>query len=212
MLVLLDDMKNYLDIPLVDTTYDAFLTSQITIISEAIEGYCGRKFNMNSYVQTFYLQDFQGPQKKLFLFQYPIDAIQTITDADLNDIEDLRIHKETGLINLMDDYLLRYTRDKVIVTYTAGYTDIPPIIQSVVYDLVEQRYNKKKSGVALNFGTDVQRVSIPGTISIDFDYTLTMNDRKNKYGNILGNTLNLLDPYRSERGLGQQGTLEYVSY
>ena len=180
MLVDLNTMKDYLDI--VSNDYDVFLTQQITLVSEAIEGYCGRKFEQANYVQTFYIQDYLNtPQKELYTFHYPIIGTPVVEDVDDNPVDDFRVQKDLGLLILDDDYFLRYTRQLVEVTYTAGYAVIPATIQSVVFDLVEARYNKKKSGVALNFGTDVQRVSIPGVISIDFDYTLTLNDRKNKY-------------------------------
>ena len=73
-----------------------------------------------------------------------------------------------------------------------------------------ERYNKKSSGVDLNFGSDVQRVSIPGAISIDFDYSLSNNERKSAYGVILGSNSNILDDWRSERSVIGSGKLEYV--
>ena len=88
---------------------------------------------------------------------------------------------------------------------------MPTTIQYVVKAIVEERYNKKLSGVSLNFGSDVQRISIPGTISIDFDYTLTSNDRVNAFGNLLGSYLNLLDFYRSERAILGASRLNYVN-
>jgi len=97
------------------------------------------------------------------------------------------------------------------VEYTAGYSDIPSVIEDVVFNVVEQRYNKKASGVALSFGNDVQRVSIPGVMSVDFDYTLQANERQSKYGMILGNYGNVLDPWRSERALIGEIKDNYVS-
>jgi hypothetical protein len=81
----------------------------------------------------------------------------------------------------------------------------------VELSIIEERYNKKKSGISLNFGSDVQRVSIAGTISVDFDYSLQSNERVSAYGTILGNYINVLDQYRSERVLTGSGMITYVS-
>lgn len=210
MLVTLTDIKTYIGVTV--NTYDAFLNQQIALISDAIEGYCGRKFAQANYVQTFHKDDYPHAQKELYLYHYPVIGVPVVKDENniVIDAEDYRVQKELAHLKMEEDYFLRYVRSKVIVEYTAGYAAIPGLIQSVVYDLVEQRYNKKVSGVALNFGSDVQRISIPGTLSIDYDYSLSTNERKSKFGTILGNTLNILDPFRSERGVGQYGTIAYV--
>lgn len=210
MLVSLTDMKTYLGIS--DASFDAFLTQQIGLISEAIEGYCGRKFAQTNYVQTFHRDDYHAPQKELYLYHYPIIGPVVIKDEDDNvlDAGDYRVQKELAHLKMEEEYFLRHTRSKVKVEFTAGYATVPLLIQSVVYDIVEQRYNKKVSGVALNFGSDVQRISIPGTLSIDYDYSLSTNERKSKFGTILGNNLNVLDSFRSERGIGQYGTIAYL--
>jgi len=83
-------------------------------------------------------------------------------------------------------------------------------VRSVVYSLVEERYNKKLNGVNLNFGSDIQSVSIAGTISVQFDYSLESNTRKIGMGTILGNYVNVLDKYRSERVISGSGRLAYV--
>jgi len=92
----------------------------------------------------------------------------------------------------------------------AGYATIPTIILTVLDSLVQERYNKKVAGVDLNFGSDVQRVSIPGTISIDFDYSLSNNERKSSYGSIIGSYANILDDWRSERSVVGNSTLQFV--
>jgi len=97
------------------------------------------------------------------------------------------------------------------IVYVAGYAALPAPIKSVELSILEERYNKKKSGISLNFGSDVQRVSIAGTISVDFDYSLQSNERVSAYGTILGNYINVLDQYRSERVLTGSGMITYVS-
>ena len=215
-LVTLDNMKNYLSIPLGDLTQDAFLTSQINLMSETIENYCGRKFLTASYVQTFEAQDFEANEiQKLYLFHYPIVTITEIkevqqledgsTDETIITSQEYNKHDpsarvtRTTLSNGRMSWFTSYgAASQVVITYDAGTTEAPLPIQDVVFSLVEERYNKKISGVSFDFGSDVQRVSIPGVMSIDFDYTLQSNERKSSFGMIIGNYANVLDPYRSE--------------
>ena len=212
MLVTLDAMKNYLGIDPADTSQDQFLTDQINLISSTVENYCRRKFESSSYVQTFYYSDFSG-DKELFMFHYPVSAVSSvkeITDSipaveNIVDPSEYRIKKESGSIKriysgIPSNWFMNLDSiGKIEISYTAGYSSIPLEIQSVVFSLVAERYNKKTSGISIDFGNDVQRVSIPGTISIDFDYSLQANDRNNAFGMILGNYANVLDYYRSER-------------
>lgn len=216
MLVSLADMKAYLGIDSSDTTYDSFLTLQLEIVSESIEGYCGRVFEKKTWTQTLYKEDWVN-QDKIHLYQYPLTGqVDSITKNDgttidldeivnLNSIAMLRRLGEDGKFTKF----FFYDCESVEVVYESGYDTIPAPIRSVVYSLVSESYSKKKVGIDVNFGNDVQRLSIPGVISIDFDYTLQSNERKNKYGMILGNYLNVLDSYRSERSVGL-GQLKYV--
>lgn len=214
MLVTLDDMKNYLGIPLLDTTQDTFLTFQISLVSEAIEGYCNRVFSEATYTQTFYARDYYNYPLSINLFHYPFKTLNTIVEKTLPSdtgiaVEDYVIHKPTSILTKLFD---RFFRNGTIleVEYVAGYTNLPMAIQNVIYGVVQERYNKKVNGVDLNFGTDVQRISIPGTISIDFDYSLNNNERKTHFGQILGSYVNTLDSYRSERAVMGDIRLAYV--
>jgi hypothetical protein len=198
MLVTLAEMKAYLGI--VVNTYDAFLTEQINIVSSAIENYCGRKFNQATYNQKFYRDEMERTQKFLEMYQYPLVSVTSVKeDTVLVDAAEYRVQLPWARITkLYLNFFSNYAKEIEII-YSAGFVAIPYEIKSVVYSLVEEKYTRKISGVPLNFGTDVQRVSIPGTISVDFDYSLNTNERKNKYGTILGSYLNVLDAWRSER-------------
>ena len=206
MLVTLDDMKNYLGIALVDTTYDVFLTEQITLISDTAEEYCNRKFEPKTWLQTIYKEDFDFDPNKLKMAQYPVTAINTI-EADGVAVTDYRLNKHVGLLLKKEGFF--GCAGIIEVEYDAGFATIPTPIQGAVKSLVQERYNKKISGVDMNFGSDVQSVSIPGTISVQFDYTLEANSRSRGFGTILGNYVNVFDHYRSERTLGL-GRLEFV--
>lgn len=208
MLDSLDNVKERLGIT--GTTYDAFLTQQITLISDSIEGYCNRKFLSEDYTQTFYKDDYK-PFNMMELYHFPLQTIDSIVEDSVTlDAENYRIHKPTARIIRKAGDGFFFWATETVVSYTAGYDECPSVILSVLDSLVQERYNKKTSGVDLNFGSDVQRISIPGAISIDFDYTLSNNDRKSAFGTIIGNNANLLDPYRSERVIIGNGKMSYV--
>jgi len=214
MLVTLANMKLYLGIPTLTTTYDTFLTEQITMISSAIENYCGRKFNSTSYTQIFYKEDLEDDKISLgvFLYHFPTITITSVTEyisgaSTLLTAGEYRVHLPSSTLYKIEDgsksTWLCGADDAsyVTVVFVAGYATIPPEIDTVVKSLVEERYRKKISGIDLGFGNDVQRVSIPGTISIDFDYSLQTNERKNAFGMLIGNYGNVLDFFRSERAI-----------
>lgn len=206
MLVSVDDLKTYLGVS--GSTYDDFLESQCKVISDTIEAYCRRKFNVTSFEQTFYSTENER-SCSMTLFAFPVVTLTSIEeDGVVLDSSKYRIHKPTGRILRTDG--LFFCAKETVVTYTAGFSTIPSPVQSVVYSLIQERYNKKSSGVALDFGSDVQRISIPGTISIDFDYSLSNNDRKTPFGTILGSQLNVLDFYRSDRSILPSDKIEWV--
>jgi hypothetical protein len=215
MLVTLSDMKSYLGIT--GTDYDVFLTQQIELISEAIESYCDRKFSVATYTQSYYRDEYleKYVPTSVTLYHFPVVQINSILEKNvISDpgvaLNDFRLNKPTGIVFTIDGARFFGNGDIVEVEYDAGYDSIPATIQSVVYALVSERYNKKVSGINLDFGSDVQRISIPGTISVDFDYSLQNNDRKTPFGTILGSHVNVLDHYRSDRRLVGSVRLAYV--
>lgn len=228
MLVTLDDMKTYLGIELTDTTYDAFLTEQILLFSSAIEGYCGRVFLAADYIQTYYMNDYTNVSSTdLPVYHYPVNSVAYIQEVTSNlgvddtpvavESYDYRINSKCGSILRLCYGVPRAWfaslcgNTRLEVSYNAGYATTPLEIDAVVKALVEDRYSKKTSGVDINFGSDVQRVAIAGVISVDFDYSLQANERNVRYGMLLGNYVNVLDAFRSERPVIGEVRNEYVS-
>lgn len=206
-----DQVKDFLGITSSD--YDDFIENQEATISEAIEMYCGRKFTSTAYTQTFYKEDYIGDNGSFPLAQFPIITLTSVKEyiegVEVKDITaDIRAHYPTSMIDRKCGFF-NYG-DVVKVVFTAGYVTPPLPVTSVLLSLIQERYNKKKSGVDINFGSDVQSISIPGTISIAFDYSLQSNERKISMGTMLGNYVNILDPYRSERPIIGIGKLDYV--
>lgn len=206
MIVTLSEMKDYLGIA--DNSQDAFLTQQLDYIQSVIEGYCGRKFELANYEQTFYYDDYKDNTFDLVLAAYPVVSLTLKRVSTLIPDTEYRLHKATGSLLSKNDFF--QGEDTLLAEYSAGYANVPVPVKQVVYNLVEERYNKKKSGVALNFGSDVQSISIPGVINVQFDYSLDYNQRKNAFGSVLGSYSNILDPYRSERPIIGQGRIKFV--
>lgn len=227
-LLTLTEIKDYLGETTTD--HDAFLNQQNDLFSSAIENYCGRKFVDTSYTQTLYYSDFAADVgiSRIYLYHYPfttitaIRAISRVNGIDTTTVltsEDYRSQDKKGSIQRTCEgrpvnwfvYDGLSTNGRYEIDFNAGYTDTPLEIKDAMLSLIEERYNRKKSGIALNFGNDVQNISIPGTISIAFDYTLQNNERKNKFGVLLGSYLNVFDFWRSERALIGEIKENYVS-
>lgn len=207
MLDTLANVKSRLNIT--TNQYDDFLTGQIALVSDTIEAYLRRKVTSQTFHQHFYCMDY-CKSLLMQLFCYPVSAVASIVEDGVTlDPENYRLHKPTGSILRTDHHGFFYAKE-TIVTYTAGWVTVPSPILCVLDSVVQERYNKNSSGVDLNFGSDVQRISIPGSISIDFDYTLNNNDRGSYFGVILGNNLNILDQYRSERSILGNSKLIYL--
>ncbi len=208
MLDTLNNVKARLNIT--TTQYDTFLTNQITLVSDTIEAYLRRKVLTTTFTQHFYRTDYCN-SRLLELFSYPVQTITSIIEDGGSPIDPTtyRIHKPTGRV-LKTDHTYFFGADETVVIYVSGLTTLPTPIKSVLDSVVQERYNKQSSGIDLNFGSDVQRISIPGSISIDFDFTLNNNDRKSDFGVILGNNLNLLDRYRCDRAILGSSKLVYI--
>lgn len=199
-----------------NAAYDDFYNQQIALLSEAVEGYCGRKFESATYTQKWYKEDFEGrPVNQLFTFHYPLISVAYVKEKVIDPVQEttittnVRIQKPLGLLHNYK-YEFFTDGDYVEANYTAGFAVVPGPIKAVVLALIEERYNKKLSGVQLNFGRDVQSIAIPGTISVSFDYSLQSNQRSIAYGTILGSYVNVLDLYRSERRVIGSGSVTFV--
>lgn len=187
---------------------DTFLQGQIDYLSSIIEAYCGRIFTLDDYIQTFYREDYEKASQREELFHYPVNAITEVKiDDEVQDLDDYRLNKPTGIVTSLTN---SFPQGQVLVVkFNAGYQNVPLPVLGVLDDLVSQRYNKKLQGIDLNFGTDVQRISIAGAVSIDFDYSLDNNNRKSAYGSVIGNNANVLDHWRSNRAVLNVGKLIY---
>lgn len=202
----LSDVKTYLGIS--GSTYDAFLTEQEALISDAIEIYCRRKFNVANYTELQYVSDYKY-NTEMTLYHYPVN---TVTSIKLDGVvqTNYRISK-MGIITFPCGVFRPNCGEVYEIIYNAGFAVIPPVVKNVLLSIIQERYNKKVAGIELNMGSDIQRISIPGTISVDFDYSLQNNEENSDMGVLLGSYRNTLGYYRSERAVIGSGKVIYVS-
>ena len=217
MLVSLVDMKDYLGVT--GTAEDDYLNSELSLFTETVENYCNRKFEVASYTERIYHRDFYNV-RDYYLYHFPVVSITSATEKakDESDVVlGTLVNKRLGKVNVLDDneYLTKLFNNSgsngyIEFIYDSGYATVPLEVQEAVKQLVQARYNKRNSGVDFNFGSNVQRISVPGVIGIDFDYTLSTNERSNKYGMILGDYQNVFDNYRSERTIIGETQVTYL--
>lgn len=224
-LVTLSDVKDYLGES--TATYDTFLQMQIDLFSSAVEGYCNRKFLAADYTQTYYRSDYTERERSCSfeLYHFPLNSIASVTEIEtvngidyptVLDASEYRSGETGRLVKLSCGLVIPWfnnirSNSRIEVVYNSGYATTPEVVKHTIYRLIESEYNKKKTGVAQNFGSNVQRVSIPSVISIDFDYSLQANERSSKFGMIIGDYANTLDYYRSMRILTGNLEEKYVS-
>lgn len=212
MIVTLVEMKAYLGI-VSGSDYDAFLTQQLTVVSDSIEAYCKRHFNKHTYTQTFPKEMTPSCQLEVDLAEYPIASITSITEGinDPMDPSQYILNKKYGSV-FRRCFPFFLCREDTVFVYVAGYdqADIPSPLKQAVYSLVQESYNRKLAGVDLNFGSNVSSINLPGVLAINFDYSLQDKDRDAGFGKILGDWQNVIDGYRSERAVVGVVTREYL--
>ena len=150
MMMTLPAVKAYLGITTTDD--DAFLTQQITLVSDAIQSYCRRRFDQSDWIQTFYRKDYDQARIPFdfIAFHFPLIGVGKITidgveytSTDLT--ENFRVHKPTGKI-ISNIGLANW--QTISMEYTSGYTTLPATLQNILCSIVQERYNKKNAGVS----------------------------------------------------------------
>jgi len=150
-LVTLALAKDYLDIPIADTTKDTRVTRLINFASALIESYCERKFEFQTFTE---FHDGRN-NNQLLLRQWPAQKPSSVSVSnawEYNDgVVDSSIYdvvEETTLVLRSGFFSSGYRNVKVV--YQAGYATIPYDIQEACLMLVllfEQKRNDKRVGV-----------------------------------------------------------------
>lgn len=145
-LTTLATVKAWFSPPLTTTTDDALLARLITAASAFLAAWLNRQILAASYTQTF-----NGNGKTaLLLPQYPVTAVQSLT-IDGQSIPPLQVGSSTAAAGYSFDATTLYLsgttftpgRQNVTLTWTAGYTSVPPDIEQACIDLVALRYRER---------------------------------------------------------------------
>ena len=130
----LQDIKDYIGI--VDATDDAWLQLTLDAVTDAIEAYCERQFELEADVAEYPEAE---NQQDFYVYRYPLISIESMTvDDSAMDAVNMRIVGNIGKV------LLAYPRTgDVIINYTGGYSVIPPSIVYVINESVKRAYEGK---------------------------------------------------------------------
>jgi hypothetical protein len=172
----LDDLKNMLGIPLIDTSKDVAIQQQFSIVVNNIEDYLGRGIKELDQAQRFEPPDTRD--QRLFLWRFPIIQVNAV-QLDLAPVTDFRIFAAQGVIELPDAgfYRSRYgctPAPKIEVSYRGGYrdNDFPwPLWDAIVRTFNARWAQTNGSGTAPPVATPVRGWSADG-LSIQFSDTV----------------------------------------
>jgi uncharacterized phiE125 gp8 family phage protein len=148
-LTTLAEQKEYLKLNNTETTDDGLVEFLINAASSAIENKCKRKFKEQTYTDEEY--DGNG-FVRLYLQQYPVKSVTSvfIDDTEIS-ADQYKIKKNNGALIRKGSFWP--TGDiNILVTYTAGYTEIPFDLELACKHLVMSYF---KSDVA-SFSTTFQ--------------------------------------------------------
>ncbi len=143
----LEAVKTYLKIT--ETVDDTLLEELINGSSYAIESYCERKFKQQTYTDEEY--DGSG-LKYLLLKQYPVQSVQSVTEDDTPiTADEYKVKKSDGTLIRVNSIWPKGDIN-ILVTYTAGYAEIPYDLELACKHLVMSYF---KSDIA-SFSTTFQ--------------------------------------------------------
>jgi hypothetical protein len=130
----LSDVKTYIGIG--DSADDARLTLIIAWTQALMEDYLGRELTLTEHTQKSYKIRSQAIQ----LVNYPVASITSITfDGDTQSVSDFDLSEDIGSV-----YGDLTTVDELVIVYQGGFTDLPPVIEQVFYQICEDQYDDYK--------------------------------------------------------------------
>jgi len=179
----LEEVKVYLDI---DTPVDdALLQKIINWTIGLLEEYLGRELTLADYDHESYMPESTQIQLK----NYPVTLINTITvdGTELTDITDYHLQKKYGILhgNFMVD-------DTVEINYTGGYAVLPPAIEQVFYQVVDDVYQEQKGASS----ADVKDVTLFDFAKVSYDTANSGSGSSISYSGVDGGAIpSQLEPY-----------------
>jgi hypothetical protein len=177
-LTTLDAVKSYLKIPSDSTVDDVRLESLINACSTAIENYCQRSFKKQTYTD----EEYDGNNYKYInLLNYPVISVDSVT---LNDTvlttDQYTVKKKSGILVrkcssvISDWYYHRYYAawpkgdGNVLVTYTAGYDEIPADLEQscILYVMAFFKSDVANFSTTFNDGFAFKADAIPVQVKL----------------------------------------------
>lgn len=147
--------------------YEALISSASSIITN----YIGMDFNPTTYIE--YIDEIKGG-KYLVVKRVPVINIEELKVDEELYTEDYSVENKTGIVRFQTP--LAENKD-VIVTYTAGYADVPQDIQYACVELVQ--YLKKRISNSL-VGESSKNID-GGSITIETSMPLNVIHICNRY-------------------------------
>ena len=137
-LITLDDLREQLRVKPNDTANDAWMSKVIARTSMQAEQYCSRIFTVQTYVETYRAGVTGRDGEPLILAQAPVDPATisiAVDGAALDTANDIGLDQDAGLVYRLTTPYLWQSTTSLVVTYTAGFPEIPDDVQQAVLDL-----------------------------------------------------------------------------
>ena len=176
-------------------------TFEREVVIDAIEAYCQRSFDEQSYTETFFLKNIYN---NIQVTNYPLTTVTSIVNSDSETIESAKyiIDPIGEITHVAASRITYWPKDKYTITYTAGFTSAtaPKMLISVFYDLIGYRSELRKSNTTSDM-QNVKKASVAGVGTVEFQDASMQKASQNWY-EYLNTHQDVLNNYVSDRALG----------
>lgn len=189
-LVTLQEVKDEIGIDLADFSFDKFLNRKIESVSDIVEKYCNRTFKKSDETE-----EFTYPKGIVLLSKLPIIGVASFKVDDVVSSE-YYLDKEEGILlyKAANDEPRKWDttryKEKISISYSAGFDPVPDSIKDVVLSLVRGEYFNREGDPT----KDLKFESSPGSVSTSFFDAARIHP-------MLGRYVGILDEYRMESGM-----------
>ena len=128
----LEQAKEYLQIDF--ATDDTLITRLISAARGAVESYCGV-----SIIDSTVRVEFKDLKDQIKLPYSPVKEVTSLKVNDVDYTDDITEYYQSGYLDVQGN--------KVEVTFTAGYENIPADLLQAVYDMLKVYYDARGTNV-----------------------------------------------------------------
>ena len=128
----LEQAKEYLQIDF--ATDDTLITRLISAARGAVESYCGV-----SIIDSTVSVEFKDLKDQIKLPYSPVKEVTSLKVNDVDYTDDITEYYQSGYLDVQGN--------KVEVTFTAGYENIPADLLQAVYDMLKVYYDARGTNV-----------------------------------------------------------------